>query len=398
MSKRRLNNEGSISYNKSKELWVATIFDAEGGRIFRYGKTKQIVRDKLKALQNKKDLGSKLIEASMFLRDYLPEWLEIHKNTLRQSTYAGYEVITRVHLIPRLGKYKLNAITPEIITRTWNTMLKQGHSPTVINHCQRRLSKALNDAIRRSLIDRNPCEHATVPKIQEEEVRPFSNDQVVDILSKAKGAEYYSIIFTGIGTGMRRGELCALQWKDINWNEGLIQVNRNMYRAKGATYITPPKTHWGRRTIDLNAQLIQCLKDELQKQMDNGIYHGYSVDQDSHMFRYTTKDNSVMFPSAVSHGFKKLLIELASDKTVIENGKEIRVGGDKALLKNKFHDLRHTHATTLLKMGIHPKVVQERLGHSSVSVTLDIYSHLIPSIQKEAIKDFEIPVSKEKVR
>ena len=253
-------------------------------------------------------------------------------------------------------------------------MIKDGLSATIVNHCHRRLSKALNDAVKRNLIDRNPCTFATTPKIQAKEIHPLDDYQIVDILTEAKESQYHAITYMGLHTGMRRGELCALKWKDIDLDLGAIHVNRALYRRRGIDYISSPKTRWGRRAIALSPQTVLFLKEELQKQFDNRLFYGYRLDQDSPVFRYTYNGEPIQ-PNALTHTFKRICIVVGLGTT-------------------KFHDLRHTHAVMLLKQGVHPKIVQERLGHSSISVTMDIYSHVIPSMQEEAIKNFSIPFEK----
>jgi integrase len=369
MAKRRLNGEGSITFHKSLGLWYGRVLD--GGKYANvYGKSKDRVKLAIKDMHRKQDQGINIVRSSMLLKDYLPEWLALHKNTLRASSYAGYEIMVRVHLIPLLGKYKLNNITPEIITRTWNSMIKEGHSATVVNHCQRRLSKALNDAVRRNLIHRNPCAFVTTPRIQKKEINPLGPDEIQWLLHEAKGTQYYSLIFTAIHTGMRRNELLGLLWKDIDLDLADIYLNRSIFRSNGETLVQATKTKSSRRTIALSPQAVLFLRAELHTQIDNGLFYGYKVNQDCPVFR-TTYTGEALLPQTVTHGFKKI--------------------ANRAGLKmTKFHDLRHTHAVMLLKQNVHPKIVQERLGHSTISVTMDIYSHVIPSMQKDAIKSFSI--------
>ena len=397
MSKRAAG-EGSVFKNQSKGLWVAKV-NVGGKPVERYAKTQALALEKLSQLNKEKSLGIN-ITSTMKLNEFLPEWLEVHRNTIRVKTYVGYEQIIRNHLIPRFGKYKLNALTPEIITNTWNKMIKEGYTPNTISHCQARLSVALNVAVRRGFISGNPCMYATKPKSLGKEINIIDDKDVTKILDAAKPTEYYEIIFMALQTGMRRGELCALQWRDINLLYADIYVNRTIYVSKGGVKnYQPPKTKSGKREIALVPEAVNFLKSMKKAQryreafyhseavMEQMIAEGhseveahalsevafkeYEVDENSHVFQYL--NGRQILPDAVTGYFKKIV-----KKPSVE------------LPKAKFHDLRHTHAGILLKMNINPKVVQERLGHSSIQVTMDIYSHITPNMQRDAIKGFSL--------
>jgi integrase len=370
MAKQRLRGEGSISYSNGRGKWIARVWNPLTQRyIHSYVNTQREALASIKDLQRKQDQGIQLVTASTLMKDYLPEWLALHKNTLRPATYDGYEVMVRLYLIPRLGRYKLSALSPEIITRTWDAMIKDGHSATVVNHCQRRLSRSLNDAVRRNLISRNPCGFVTTPKIEKKEIMPLDDNEIQMLLNEAEGSPYHSIIFTALQTGMRRNELLGLQWKDIDLDLATIYLNRSIYRGNRETVVQTTKTKSGRRNIALSPQAVLFLRSELGNQIANGMFHGYKVDGESPVFR-NTHTGKALLPNTITHEFSKIAK---------------RIG-----LKNKFHDLRHTHATMLLKQGVNPKIVQERLGHSSIVITMDIYSHVMPNMQKDAIANFNI--------
>jgi len=369
---KRLNQEGSITWSKAKKRWYARVTTDIGKQVGAYKKTHAEAKSVLKELISQNDKGIALVTPSMPLKDYLPEWLALHKNTLRPASYDAYEVMVRVHLIPRLGKYKLNALTPEIITKTWDAMIKQGHSATVVNHCQRRLSKSLTDAVKRNLVPRNPCGFVTTPKIEKKEIIPLSDEEIQTLLNEAEGSPYHSIIFTALQTGMRRNELLGLQWKDINLDLASIYLNRSIYRGNRETVVQTTKTKSGRRNIALSPQAVLFLRSELENQIENGMFHGYKVDGESPVFSNTHTGEGLL-PRTVSSAFTK-----------IANG----LG-----LNSKFHDLRHTHATMLFKQGVNPKIVQERLGHSSIVITMDIYSHVMPNMQRDAMANFNIALA-----
>jgi integrase len=304
------------------------------------------------------------------MKDYLNEWLELVKPTLKHKTYDAYEGFTRVHLIPRLGHIKLNKLTTEHINGAWARMLKEGHSPTLIEHCYLRLSKALHDAIERKLIVTNPMQFVSKPRVEPKEMNPLSLEDIARVLEVAKDTEYYSIIHTAIHTGMRRNELLGLRWKDINLDESVLHLNRSIYRAKGGvTEHQTTKTKSASRAIDLTPSSAIHLRKLWELQCGDALVYEYKVTENSPVFIRRTGEP--LLPTTVTHGFKKIVKKLGLDNV-------------------RFHDLRHTHATVMLLQGVHPKVVQERLGHSKMSTTMDLYSHVMPSMQKDAVKKFEL--------
>ena len=188
------------------------------------------------------------------------------------------------------------------------------------------------------------------------------------VLEAAKATEYYSVIHTALHTGMRRNELLGLCWKDINLDEAVINLSRSIHRKGGVTMCLPPKTKAGRRSIDLTPSSAILLRELKEKQKMDAIFYGYKVTENSPVFIRTTGEP--LLPDSTTHAFKKLVMSIGIDDVW-------------------FHDLRHTHATVMLIQGVHPKVVQERLGHAKISTTLDLYSHVMPSMQRDAVERFE---------
>jgi integrase len=187
MATRRGNQEGSLTHRKDGR-WMARV-SHEGQRITVYDKTKEEARQKLRAPQRKQDQGLPLVTPQMLLKDYLAQWLENIKYRVRQKTLADYADLVRCHLIPRLGQVRLAKLDPEHIQKAWNTMLKEGRSPSLVEHCHLRLSKALNDAMRRQLIYRNPCQMVSPPRAVRKEVSPPDADAINQLLETARDTE-----------------------------------------------------------------------------------------------------------------------------------------------------------------------------------------------------------------
>lgn len=239
MPKRRLNQEGSLTHRKDGR-WMARV-SHEGQRVTVYGKTKEEARQKMKALKSRQDQGLLLVSSQMLLKDYLPLWLEEIQYDVRPKTLADYSDLVRCHIIPRLGHIRLAKLSREDVQRAWGNMLSEGHSASVVEHCHLRLSKALNDAMERKdnegreLLSRNPCRKLPHPKSAHKEMNPPGADEINQMLEAAKETEYYEAIYTSYYTGLRRGELLALRWRDVDLNLGTISVNHSLYRARGAS-------------------------------------------------------------------------------------------------------------------------------------------------------------------
>ena len=367
MAKRRGNQEGSLTLRKDG-LWAARV-SHEGKRIAAYGKTKEEARLKLRALQRKQDQALPLVTSNILLRDYLTQWLETIKHQVRLKTLADYEVIVRCHLTPRLGQIRLNKLEPEHVQKAWNDMLKEGKSPTLVEHCHRRLSKALNDAIRRQFIYRNACRAVSPPRSGTKELHAPEIQDVQLLLEASQSTEYYEAIYTAFHTGLRRGELLALRWRDVDLDMATLSVNRNVYRAKGGQSIyQEPKTAKGRRLVALTPSSALVLRALWEHQEMDGLLQGYPVNGESQVFRY--RDGSPILPVGFTHAFKRIAR---------------RAGLDGYHL----HSARHAHATLMLRQGVHPKIMQERLGHAKVGTTLDIYSHVTPGLQEAAALRFD---------
>ena len=364
---KRANGEGTVYFAPSLNLWIAQVSTDDGKRKSVYGKTKADAVQKKKDLDNKIGQGIRVVSSR--LDAFLMEYLEISKNTLRNKTWTGYESLARIHLVPRLGKYKLSKLTPIIITNVYNKMISEGISVSTIKHCQSLLATVLNTAIKRNLMTYNPSIFATTPKTPSKEIRILSDYDIGNLLQRTNtnDSEYYPILFTALQTGMRRSELCALQWGDIDLDLAVIHVNRSIDRKDGKYYYLPPKTKKGSRSVDLTVGAVLYLRKLKELQQEQ---HG--VEATSHVFRYTSSSRYSgrnILPDPVSKSFKR---------------NSVAIG----MTDINFHNTRHTHAGVLLKMGVHPKVVQERLGHASIQTTMDIYSHIAPNMQKDAIREY----------
>jgi integrase len=365
--KRRSNQEGSFSLRRDGR-WQGRI-SSQGTRVTVYGRTRDEARKKLRDLQRKQDLGLPLSSTHLLVKDYLQQWLALVRNRLRPKSVSDYESLVRNHLAPHLGRYPLSRLGPEHINRAWDAMLRDGTSPAMVQRCHARLTTALRDAMKLHLLVRNPAQAVTPPRAEKKAIHPPSAMDINKILRAAKDTVYYEVIHTCFHTGLRRNEALALRWRDVDLEDLTLSVGASVYRAKGGKSVyLPPKTARSRRSVALTPASARVLQDLKAQQEEDGRLLGYAVDPDSLIFR--DRMGSPILPRSLTRAFTNIM--------------------KRAGLKGyRLHDTRHAHATLMLRQGVHPKIVQERLGHSKISTTLDIYSHVVPGLQEAAALRFD---------
>ena len=216
---------------------------------------------------------------------------------------------------------------------------------------------------------RNPADAVTPPRVQRHEIQTWNEEDVKQFLIAAKESEYYPIFYLALFTGMRRSELLALKWSDIDFIYSQIYINRSIHHLRnGQTIFRQTKSAQGNRTIALPPSATLVLKEYHEKCQSLRLLNGNPLQEDDLVFCHI--NSNPLLPDTITHAWIKLLRR-------------------KGLKNIRLHDTRHTHASLMLKQGIHPKVVQERLGHSSIQITLDTYSHVAPGIQSLAAKKFD---------
>ena len=364
---RRGHGEGSI-YQRKDGRWVANIMLENRKRKYIYGKTRKEVQEKLKVALRELEQGTLVTGPQQTVAQYLHEWLMVHKQVIRPRSYERYEAIIRLHLVPKLGKLPLQKLTGQHLQRLYTEKLESGLSSTTVSAIHSMLHTALDDAIKLDILTRNVCEAVSPPRKVHKEMKPLHPEQVRQLLEAAKGHPQEALFILALATGMRRGELLGLKWQDINFERSVLQVQRALTRMPtGLGYKeTEPKTRKSRRSIVLTAFAVEALKKHQARQLEMKKAAGDAWEEHDYVF-CTTIGKHLHPGHDVLEELKKLL--------------------KKAGLPDvRFHDLRHSTATLLLSKGVHPKVVQEILGHSEISMTLDTYSHVLPTMQKAAME------------
>jgi integrase len=220
------------------------------------------------------------------------------------------------------------------------------------------------------LLGRNPASHVDKPKINRKEMMTLTSEQVIKLLNFSQGSRYEALYHLSVTTGLRQGELLGLRWSDLDWSTGHLRVQRQLQRVPGeGLVLNEPKSASGRRLVVLGPATLDKIRAHKRLQWGERIEAGYRW-----------QENDLMFPSTIETPM--------GPRNLVREFKELLKKG--GLPEIRFHDLRHTAATLMLQEGIHPKVVQERLGHSQISITMDTYSHVLPAMQEEAALKIDV--------
>ena len=308
------------------------------------------------------------------VREYLTkEWLPAVKATIRPSTYNSYVQHVECHVVPHVGSVKLAKLTGSQVNALYAKLAeggkqdgKSGLSPMTVHHVHSCLHKACKDAVRWGQLSRNPLDAADPPRKKGDgsrEMRTWSKEQLKAFLETVAEDRLSPLWHTIAMTGMRRGEAIGLRWSDVDLENGRLSVRRALIPINREVVVSEPKTAKGRRVVALDRGTVEVLKRQAARQLDEQTQADDAWIETGLVF--TQVCGQALDPESVSRYFRQAV--------------------KKSLLPQiRLHDLRHTHATLALQAGIHPKVVSERLGHATISITLDTYSHAIPAMQEEA--------------
>jgi integrase len=268
------------------------------------------------------------------------------------------------HVEPNIGRTTLSKLTPHQIAGLYGDLLRGGLAPSTVRQVHAVLHSALKQAVRWNLLVRNPASAVDAPRVPRHRIDPLSLGQVEALLAEAEQDRLHALYVLAVTTGLRQGELLGLQWSDIDWGSAELRVRRQLMRGPEGFEFPEPKTASGRRVVSLPARAVDALRAHRSRQLEERLAAGAAW-HDWDLVFCNTVGKPIEGQNLTRRSFKPLLA---------------RAG----LPPIRFHDLRHTAATLLLAQNVHPKVVQERLGHSQIAVTMDTYSHVMPSMQREA--------------
>jgi integrase len=338
-------------------------------------KTKKEAEKFLSEQLNSVDKGTYFEPKDITFGEYLDYWLDNYaKPNTAQRTLENYQYMIVQHLKPSLGSIKIAKLHPSHLQEYYSQKLicgkmdGEGLSPTSVKHHHRLLNKVLKDAVKWQFLVRNVAQAVTPPKVKKVEMQTWGNEQVKSFLEVAKSSVYYSIYLTAIYTGMRRGEILGLRWQDVDFDNLVVYVRQSLQEVKkvGLTFKEPKSGK--SRSITITPILATEFKKLYKSQLENKLLFGQEYHNLDLVF--AQKNGKPIQPTEMARSYRKL----------------VEISG---LPYIRFHDLRHTHATLMLQQGVHPKIVSERLGHSTIGITMDTYTHVLPNMQKEAVQQFD---------
>ncbi len=366
---KRGNAEGSI-HKRRDNRWAATIhLGYENGKRKRrtfYSTTRQGAVKKLAAAQRAVDGGLPLPSETATVSTFLQHWLnESARPSVRPRTFQSYQLIVERHLVPALGRARLTRLAPDALETYMNGKLEDGLKPLTIRNHLAVLRRALNQALRWGLVQRNVASLVTPPRDRKQEVQPLSPDEARDLLDAVKGDRLEALYGIALGLGLRQGEALGLAWADVDLEDGTLSVQHTLQRYDGAYHLDEPKTSKSRRTIALPRPLVEALRCHRTRQVEERLRAGQGWEGDRWNLVFTTIAGSPLSSAVVTHRFQEILATAG-------------------LPRQKFHDLRHAAASFMLVQGVALRVVMEVLGHSDIAVTANTYSHVMPDLQRDA--------------
>jgi integrase len=339
-------------------------------RKYIYGRKYKDVERKLAEAMGDAAKGIYFDDENQSLAQYMERWLEDSaRGDLGHRAYHNYKLQIRRHISPAFGRLKLSKLTAAHIQSLYAAKLRDGLKPSSVRYIHAVLHRALEQAVRFNLIPFNPAARVDPPKIRQEEITPLDAEQARKFLHAARGNRFEALYVLSLTTGLRMGEALGLRWSDIDLDAGTLRVNRQVQRMRGGggLVFSEPKNA-SRRTLELPHRAVEALRSHRKKQAEEMLR---ATDyEDSGLVFATGKGTPIDAQNIVNRYFKPLL--------------------KRAELPDiRWHDLRHTYATLLLARGTHPTYVQKSLGHASVQLTLDRYSHWMPSMGRNTAEGID---------
>jgi integrase len=331
--------------------------------------TKRKAQDECARLITELKSGNALEPSKTTVAQFLGRWLDHIKTQVTPKSHERYCGIVNQNLIPVLGAVRLPKLKPAQISTVYSNALASGRrdgtgglSPRTVGHMHRVLKQALGQAVKWGELTRNPADAVDPPQVEWKPMQTYDFPQTAELIEAVRGTPLLVPTLLAVLCGLRRGEICALRWRNVDLIAGQISVVESLEQTKAGLRIKSPKSGKG-RTVALSATVVDELRAHRVRRAQELLRLGVGLSDDDRVIGHA--DGSIVSPIYISQLWAR----------TVRNAKLKRI---------RFHDLRHTHATHLLSGNVHPKVASERLGHSKVGITLDLYSHVIPGMQEDA--------------
>lgn len=374
---KRSNGEGTL-YKRKDGRWCAAYFDESFKRHYVYGKTQAEVKQKLKEKRNEKPVKE---QQARTLQGWVEEFLvNYKKNEVKITTYEGYMRIYRKHIKDsQVGKTALDKVTTQMLQKYYNDKINDGYNSKTVRSISIVISSALNMAVKLRIMSENPNRYTSIPKKKKYEAAVLSAEEVRRIVSEAKGEELYPIVVTTVYTGMRKGEVMGLKWENVDFQERKIYIKNSLCKIEGdqtdekghrhARYeILEPKTEKSIRMVPMLDEVYEALRMQKARQdSDKQKYQEIYVDQG---FVFADRTGNHLPQRSFMEKYHAFLQKYG-------------------ITDIRFHDLRHTFATLLIESDISMKVVQELLGHSTITTSMDIYTHVSDAKKEQALESLQ---------
>ncbi|MGH2454152.1 MAG: tyrosine-type recombinase/integrase [bacterium] len=363
---KRGRGEGSVYFRPDRKVWAATVSlgYADTGRRRRrtvYAPSKAGVLEKLARLQVDAASGTLGEPTRLTVAQFLGHWLETGaRPAVREATFVLYEMIIRRHINPHVGGVTLAKLTPAHVQGLLTDTEKAGASPKLRLIVYQVLSGALKQAVLWGMVPRNVCTAVVRPRVPQKPMQVLDGEQARRFLAAAEADQHCALFVLLVSVGLRVGEALGVTWGDLDLKAGTLQIRQQLCEVRGRLWLAEPKTAAARRKIDLPQVTLQALRDHRQRALATGTYGN---------------PMGLVFTDTEAHPVRKSNLRRRSFEPLLRKA---------GLPRIRLHDLRHTAASLHLAQGTHPRVVQEMLGHSNIGITLATYSHVLPSIQREA--------------
>jgi integrase len=368
-AKRRGNLEGNIRL-RSDGSWEARVAagvrpDGAVRRRSFYGRTRREALEKLQEALSAERRGLPTPSETKTVSRFLTEWLEDVERSLAPKTFRRYREMVQQHIIPELGRIKLSKLGPHDVTVMLRRKQDAGLSPRSVHHLRAVLRRALNVAIRRGELLRNPAALADPVKVTEHEVMLMPPEEAQAILAAFCDHPLEPIVAVALWTGLRQAEILGLRWRDVDFDRRRITVAGTLQRLESAWQLLPPKTRRSARTIAMPEPLVPILASQRQRQAEQRARLGVAWDTTVPDLVFTTTIGTPLTGTTVTNRFQWTL-------------------NSKGLPVRRFHDLRHGCATLLLASGVDLKTVSAILGHSTIAITANTYAGVLHSLHQDA--------------